>query len=230
MKTILVIEDHLGIRELVQEYLEAQGYRVLTANNGKQGLYTARYEHPHLILLDIMMPEMDGYAFIRNYRKESEVPIILITAKLEEVDKVVGLELGADDYITKPFGMAELLARVRAVLRRSEQTKQNKPNTVLTVGHLSMDTETHWVRLAGQKVELTPSEFVLLGVLMQYPGRVFRRIDLLEHLQEDPAGEIGSERTIDVHIRNLRAKLEPEGHKPKYIQTVFGVGYRLGEG
>ncbi len=227
MKTILVIEDHAGIRELVQEYLEAQGYKVLTANNGKQGLYTARYETPHLILLDIMMPEMDGYTFIRNYRKESEVPIILITAKLEEVDKVVGLELGADDYITKPFGMAELLARVRAVLRRSEQTKQN---TVLTVGDLSMDKSAHWVKLAGQKVELTPSEFLLLSIFMQYPGRVFRRIDLLEHLQEDLTGEIGSERTIDVHIRNIRAKLELESSKPKYIQTVFGVGYRLGEG
>jgi two-component system alkaline phosphatase synthesis response regulator PhoP len=166
---------------------------------------------------------MDGYEFIRVWRKESETPIILLTAKLEESDKVIGLELGADDYITKPFGMRELVARINSVLRRTSGTPQ--PSRILRAADVVLDQETHSVKIADHPVRLTPSEFDLLAILMASPGRVYSRIDLLQAL-EGTAFE-GIARTIDQHIRNLRIKIEPDPAQPRYIQTVFGVGYRF---
>jgi len=222
-KTILVVDDKASVRRLVQEYLVEQGYRVLTADNGQNALYTARYEKPDLILLDIMMPEMDGYEFIRIYRKEKDTPIILLTAKLEETDKVLGLELGADDYITKPFGMRELLARIRAVMRRADL--DSPLADILQVADITLERDTHLVRVDGNPVHLTPSEFDLLAIMMSAPGVVFSRADLLINLQGTTFE--GVERTIDVHIRNLRTKIEPDPSEPHYIETVFGVGYRF---
>ena len=222
-KTILVVDDKANIRTLVREYLTEQGYRVIIADNGQNALYTARQEKPDLILLDIMMPEMDGFEFIRRFRKESEAPIILLTARLEESDKVVGLELGADDYITKPFGMHELAARIKTVLRRTEKTGQ--ASKVLRVADIILDQEDHFITVANREVRLTPSEFDLLAILMSAPGRVFSRPDLLESIQGNSFEGIA--RTIDQHVRNLRAKIEPDPTQPRYIETVFGVGYRF---
>jgi len=222
-KTILVVDDKANMRTLVREYLTAEGFRVTTASDGRQALFAARQEKPDLILLDIMMPEMDGYDFIRLYRKEKNTPIILLTAKLEESDKVLGLELGADDYVTKPFGMRELTARVRAVLRRAGQ--EDLPSEVVRAADLTLDRGRRSVTVGERSVSLTPSEFDLLAILMASPGRVFSRAELLIQLQ----GTVfeGVERTIDVHIRNLRTKIEPDPGEPRYIETVFGVGYRF---
>jgi DNA-binding response OmpR family regulator len=209
----------------VREYLTAENFRVVTAENGQNALYTARQEKPDLILLDIMMPEMDGFGFIRAYRKESDTPIILLTARLEESDKVIGLELGADDYITKPFGMREMLARIHTVLRRSGQIPH--PGRRLQIGEILLDRETHTVTVSGRPVHLTPSEFDLLALLMNAPGRVFSRLDLLEDLQGTSFE--GVARTIDVHVRNLRTKIESDPANPRYLETVFGIGYRFAE-
>ncbi len=222
-KTILIVDDKASVRTLLREYLTEEGFRVVAAENGQGGLLAARREKPSLILLDIMMPEMGGYEFIRIYRQKSETPIILLTAKLEETDKVLGLELGADDYITKPFGMRELVARIRAVLRRTSVT--STPPEVLRAGDLSLDKSTRQVQVSGRSVHLTPSEFELLSILMASPGRVFSRIDLLEKLTGTSFE--GVARTIDVHIRNLRTKIETDPSEPRYVETVFGVGYRL---
>ncbi len=223
MKTILVVDDQSSVRTLVREYLTAEGFRVVMAPNGQDALYTARSEKPDLVLLDIMMPEMDGYEFIRSYRRESDIPIILLTAKLDESDKVLGLEMGADDYITKPFGMRELVARIRAAIRRTGSKPQ--ASEILRAGDIVLNKETHAVEVAGTEVRLTPSEFDLLAILMASPGRVFTRLDLLEALQGTSFEGIA--RTIDVHIRNLRAKIEPDPAHPGYVETVFGVGYRF---
>ncbi len=221
-RTILVVDDKVSMRRLVQDYLEAEGFHVVTAENGRTALYTAQHEKPDLILLDIMMPEMDGYEFLRAYRKEQDTPVILLTARLEETDKVAGLELGADDYITKPFGMRELVARIRAVLRRASHTTAA---SILRVADISLDQESREVRVGDSLVNLTPSEFDLLAALMAAPGRVFSREDLLRHLPGLPFE--GAERSVDVHISNLRKKIEPEANSPRYIETVFGVGYRF---
>ncbi len=223
MQTILVIDDKASVRTLLREYLTENGYRVVTAENGRIGLITARQEKPDLILLDIMMPEMDGYDFIRNYRREGDAPVILLTAKVEETDKVLGLELGADDYVTKPFGMRELLARIRAVLRRVQGA--GTPKDVLEIGGIVLDRNGRRVTVQGQEADLTPSEFDLLALMMANPGRAFTRAELLEHLQ----GMVleGAEKTINVHIRNLRTKIEPDPSNPQYIETVFGIGYRF---
>ncbi|MCB8986117.1 MAG: response regulator transcription factor [Ardenticatenaceae bacterium] len=223
MQTILVVDDKTNVRTLLREYLTEQGYRVVTAENGRIALFTARQEKPDLILLDIMMPEMDGYTFMRTYRQEADAPIILLTAKLEETDKVLGLELGADDYVTKPFGMRELTARVRAVLRRVGRAET--PSEVLRVADVVLDKNGRRVTVADQDVQLTPSEFDLLAVLMASPGRAFSRLELLENLQ-GMALE-GAEKTINVHVRNLRTKIEPDPANPRYVETVFGVGYRF---
>jgi len=222
-KTILVVDDKASVRKLLREYLSEEGYRVASAENGREALFVARHEKPDLILLDIMMPEMSGFEFMRAYRKESDVPIILLTARVEETDKVLGLELGADDYVTKPFGMRELVARMRAVLRRTE--KSPAPVMVLRVADITLDKGAHTVTVTERLVDLTPSEFDLLAVLMNTPGRVYSRMELLTELQ-GTAFE-GVERTIDVHVRNLRTKIEPDPSEPRYIETVFGVGYRF---
>jgi DNA-binding response OmpR family regulator len=222
-QTILVVDDKANIRILLQEYLVEQGYRVVTATNGREALFVARAEKPELILLDIMMPEMDGYDFIRAYRQERSTPIILLTARLEETDKVVGLELGADDYVTKPFGMRELLARVRAVLRRANAEPIGGKR--LQVDGLVVDEARRMVTVDGRPVTLTPSEFSLLATLMRTPGRVFSRLELLDTLPGEAFA--GAERSVDVHVRNLRKKIEPDAANPRYVETVFGVGYRL---
>ena len=226
MKKILVVDDKANVRTLVREYLSEQGFLVATAENGRMALYAARQEKPDLILLDIMMPEMDGFEFIRAYRKEAETPIILLTARLEESDKVVGLELGADDYVTKPFSMRELVARIHSVLRRSSANPHPSPR--LQIGEICLDRETHSVHARGNEVHLTPSEFDLLAILMNAPGRVFSRLDLLEDLQGTSFE--GVARTIDVHVRNLRTKIEADPADPRYIETVFGIGYRFNKG
>jgi DNA-binding response OmpR family regulator len=223
MKTILVVDDKAGVRKLVQEYLSKHHFRVVTAEDGQEALYIARYEKPDLILLDIMMPQMNGNEFMRAYRREADTPIILLTAKLEEADKVLGLEMGADDYVTKPFGMRELLARIRALLRRAG--KAAEPSEILRAGKISLDNSMREVRVDGEAVHLTPSEFELLALLMSTPGRVYPRLELLEELQGTSFE--GVARTIDVHIRNLRTKIEANPSKPQYIETVFGVGYRF---
>lgn len=222
-KTILVVDDKKEMVTLVQSYLAQEGYRVVTAANGREALFVARQAKPDLIILDLMMPEMGGYDFMQVYRKEAATPVIMLTAKLDENDKVLGLELGADDYVTKPFSLRELTARVRAVLRRVE--KEAAPKEVLQVAGVILDREYRAVSVAGKPVNLTPSEFDLLAALMAAPGRPFSRLDLLE-LLGDVAYE-GYERTIDVHIRNLRAKIEPDSKHPRYVITVYGVGYRF---
>ena len=222
-QTILVVDDEVNLRELVRLYLEREGYRVVEAGNGRDALFVARYEKPDLVLLDLMMPEMGGYDFIRRFTKESDTPIIVLTAKLEESDKVVGLELGADDYVTKPFGIQELIARVRAVLRRAGQPSLLPE--ILRRAEIALDRTGRTVSVCGNQVALTPSEFDLLETFMLSPGRAFSRLDLLESVSGD-AYE-GYERTIDVHIRNLRTKIEPIPSEPRYIQTVYGMGYRF---
>lgn len=223
MHTILIVDDKLSAQRLLADYLTEKGYRAVLAGNGRDALYVARHEKPDLVLLDIMMPQMDGYDFMRHFRKESRVPVIMLTAKLEETDKVVGLELGADDYITKPFGMAELVARIRAVMRRAYDDAPVQD--VLVVGSVALDRTRREVRASGQRIDLSPSEFELLAVLMGAPGQVFSRSVLLERLKGNAFENV--ERTIDVHIRNIRAKLEANPAEPYHILTVFGVGYRF---
>ncbi len=222
-KTILVVDDKASMRMLVRDYLAEEGFRVVVAENGRDALYVARHEKPDLILLDIMMPEMSGYEFLRAYRKERNTPVILLTAKLEESDKVLGLELGADDYVTKPFGMRELVARIRAVLRRAGP--DTPADEVLRAADVILDKGSRTVQVGERSARLTPSEFDLLAVLMTAPGRVLSRAALLEQLQGS-AFE-GVERTIDVHVRNLRTKIEPDPSNPRYIETAFGIGYRF---
>ena len=222
-KTILVVDDTESLRTLVKSYLTQEGFRVLTAADGRQALFLARDEKPDLILLDLMMPEMGGYEFMRVYGREAETPIIILTARVEENEKVLGLELGADDYVTKPFSMRELAARIRAVLRRAGKTSPQAE--LLRAGDITIDRNVRLVKIGDKYVDLTPSEFDLLAALMTSPGRAYSRLDLLDLLQGN-AFE-GYERTIDVHIRNLRSKIEPDSHQPRYVETVYGIGYRL---
>jgi DNA-binding response OmpR family regulator len=222
-KKILVVDDKQELRALLKSYLSQEGFEVVSAGDGKEALFVARYEKPDLIILDIMMPEMGGYEFMRIYTREAETPIIVLTAKLDENDKVLGLELGADDYVTKPFSPRELTARVRAVLRRLE--KGSAEPDVLRAADIELDRAGRTVTVGGKFVDLTPSEFEILAILMAAPGRAYSRLELLDRLQG--AAFEGYERTIDVHVRNLRAKIEPEPAKPKYIETVYGVGYRF---
>jgi DNA-binding response OmpR family regulator len=219
----MVVDDEKRIVSLLRAYLEQQGFRVATAQNGREAIYVARHEKPDLIVLDIMMPEMDGYEFMRQHRKERETPIILLTAKLEEDDKVLGLELGADDYVTKPFSPRELTSRIRAVLRR---TGQGPPQMdILRANGITLDRDSHLVTLNDSVIDLTPSEFDLLAALISAPGRTFTRLELLDLIQDTAFA--GYKRTIDVHIKNLRAKIEDDPHNPHYIETVYGVGYRF---
>ena len=222
-KTILVVDDEPRLVSLVEAYLSQEGFKVLSAGDGRDALFLARQEKPDLIVLDVMMPEMDGYEFMRLHRKERETPIILLTAKVEADDRVLGLELGADDYVTKPFRPRELVARIRAVLRRAGQTQPSAQ--VLRAADITLDRETHTVEVNGQFVDLTPSEFDLLAALMSVPGRAYTRLELLDRIQG--VAYEGYERTIDVHVKNLRAKLEPNSRNPRYVQTVYGVGYRF---
>lgn len=223
-KKILVVDDKLELRTLLKSYLTQEGFDVVIASDGREALFVARREKPDLIILDLMMPEMSGYDFLRAYNREADTPVIILTAKLDENDKVLGLELGADDYVTKPFSPRELTARVRAVLRRLEKQQAGEIN-ILREGDIFVDQSARIIHVNGQPIDLTPSEFDLLVTMMAAPGRVYSRLELLDRLQ-GTAYE-GYERTIDVHIRNLRTKVEPDPSKPQYIETVYGAGYRF---
>ena len=222
-QTIMVVDDETRLVSLVESYLAQEGYHVVTANNGKEALRVAQQDKPDLIILDLMMPEMGGYEFMRVYSREADTPVIILTAKLDENDKVLGLELGADDYVTKPFSPRELAARVRAVLRRLE--KQGEGSDILRAEAIYLDRAGRIITVNGQNIDLTPSEFDLLATLMAAPGRVFSRLELLDRLQG--SAYEGYERTIDVHIRNLRAKIEADPSSPHYIETAYGAGYRF---
>jgi DNA-binding response OmpR family regulator len=222
-QTILVVDDEKRLVALVESYLTREGYRVVTAHDGRQALTVSDREKPDLVILDVMMPELDGYGFMREHRAKRNTPIILLTARVDDNEKVVGLELGADDYVTKPFKPRELVARVRSVLRRAGETEL--PGKLLRAADISLDRDSHEVLVAGRAVDLTPSEFDLLAALMSAPGRVCSRLDLLDVIQG--VRYEGYERSIDTHIKNLRAKIEPAPHAPRYIETVHGVGYRF---
>ena len=223
MKTILVIDDEPKIHKVVRGYLEQAGFRVVVAEDGQAGLIAFRHEKPDLVVLDLMLPVMDGFEVCRRMRRESTVPIIMLTARVEEVDKLLGLESGADDYVVKPFSPRELVARVRAVLRRAEGLTTG--DSVLRVGEIVIDIEAHEVKVGNRAVDLTPTEFNILAVLARSPGRAFSRSALLEQITD--VDYEGFERTVDVHIRNLRTKLETDPKHPRYLTTIYGVGYKL---
>ena len=225
-RKILVVDDDHKIVDIVRLYLEKDGYRVLVAYDGLEALELARQKRPDLIVLDLMLPGMDGLDVCRILRTESEVPIIMLTARTTEEDKLVGLELGADDYVTKPFSPRELVARVRTILRRAGKESPQGPEE-LRFADLLIDRRRHEVRLRGEVVPLTPTEFRLLEVLAEEPGRAFTRLELLDRVFGYDFE--GFERTVDVHVKNLRKKIEPDPKQPTYIKTVYGVGYKFGE-
>jgi len=221
-KKILVIDDEPKIVEISRDYLKAAGFDVLEAQDGPSGLAAARSMHPDVIVLDLMLPGMDGYDVCRELRRESDVPIIMLTARVEESDKLIGLELGADDYITKPFSPRELVARVRTLLRR---TAGSTTTEIQRVGDLVLDRNRYIVTVAEREVSLTSTEFELLAILAAHPGRIFSRAQLLTAVRG--VSFESYERAVDSHIRNLRRKIEPGDGPPRYIQTVHGVGYKL---
>lgn len=227
-KTILVVDDEPGIVTIVRDYLEKAGFRVLTAGDGQTALRLARLERPNLMVLDLMLPGIDGLDIIRSLRSDPALhllSVIMLTARVEEADRLVGLELGADDYVTKPFSPRELVARVRAVLRRAEGEGTYSPT--IRADDLTIDLERRTVRNGGALVELTATEFDLLAVLARHPGRPFTRAQLVESVYNDSFE--GYDRTIDAHIKNLRRKIEGDAHNPRYIQMVYGIGYRFAE-
>ncbi len=224
-RRILVVDDEKKIVDIVKAYLERERYQVIVAYDGEEALDIARDQQPDLLVLDLMLPGISGWDVCRILRKEADIPIIMLTARDEVTDKIVGLELGADDYVTKPFDPKELVSRVKSVLRRSQGNASH--NAVLRVGELSIDVEKRLARIAGEAVELTSTEFDLLNVMAQHPGRVYSRMKLLDETQGDSYE--GYERTIDSHIKNLRKKIEPDPNYPRHIITVYGVGYKLQE-
>jgi two-component system alkaline phosphatase synthesis response regulator PhoP len=221
-KKILVIDDEPKIVEICQDYLKAAGFEVVSAGDGLKGLAAARREKPDLVVLDLMMPGMDGLDVCRNLRRESNTPIIMLTARVEESDKLVGLELGADDYITKPFSPRELVARVRVVLRRASGDPTSE---IIRVGGVSLDRTRYEAALPEKLISLTPTEFEILAALMSQPGRIFSRAQLLTSVHGIAFESY--ERAIDSHIRNLRRKLENANGEARYIVTVHGVGYKF---
>jgi DNA-binding response OmpR family regulator len=221
---ILVVDDDRKIVDLVRLYLERDGYRVIAAYGGLEALTLARRRRPDLILLDLMLPEMDGLDVCRILQAESDVPVIMLTARTTDEDKLVGLELGADDYITKPFNPREVVARVRTVMRRAGKEADHGP-TEICCADLVIDRRCHEVRVRGKVVNLTPTEFRLLEVLAEEPGRAFTRIELLDRVFGYDFE--GFDRTVDVHVNNLRKKIESDPKQPTYIQTVYGVGYKF---
>lgn len=224
LQTVLVIEDDPDIRHIVRVYLEKAGYRVAVADNGVYGLSLALNSDPLLIVLDWMLPQLDGPQFMQRLRERSDVPVIMLTARGEEEDRLQGFALGVDDYVVKPFSPRELTARIKAVAARVRQRTPGARR--VEYGDLVIDPQQRSVSLQGQPVALTQREFDVLEFLAQHPGRVFPRSELLERIR-DP-GEIGVDRVVDVHISNLRAKIEADASRPRYIQTVRGVGYRFG--
>ncbi|MCL5110460.1 MAG: response regulator transcription factor [Chloroflexi bacterium] len=222
---ILVVDDEERIVNILRAYLEKDGYRVLTARDGQEALSVFQKEKPNLVVLDLMLPKLSGWDVCRELRRTSDVPVLMLTARDDDTDKIVGLELGADDYLTKPFNPKELVARVRAVLRRARPAAPTA--NVLERGDLVIDVDRHEVRRGGEPLALTPTEFSLLEALASSPGRVFSRLQLLERVQGE-AYE-GYERAIDSHVKNLRQKVEPDPRKPRYVLTVFGIGYKFAE-
>jgi len=227
MKNILVVDDEPKITQLVRDYLERAGYGVQIAHDGKTAFSHARTDKPDLIILDLGLPQMDGLDFTREFRKYSEAPIIMLTARSEESDKLVGLELGADDYVTKPFSPKELVARVRVVLRRAANAASSA-GEVIHIADLTLDIPRLRVTASDRQLEqMTPTEFELLAALARQPGRVFTRSQLLEAVH-GVAFE-SYERAIDAHVKNIRRKIEPKPANPRYILTVFGVGYKFAD-
>ena len=228
-QSVLVIEDEENLVEALRFNLEREGYLVYTAQDGAQGLDAARQVNPDLIILDIMLPALDGFEICRILRRETDVPILILTAKGEEIDRVVGLELGADDYVTKPFSMREVLARIRGMLRRSRAVSEASAGAglrqLLKVGDLEIDLDSHIARLKGQPLNLKPREFDLLGLLVANKGRAFTRDQILERVWGHDY--VGESRTVDVHIRWLREKIQSYPNSPQRIITIRGVGYRF---
>ncbi len=222
MPTILVVDDEPQIADLLRSYLQREGFTVEQAADGEAALSAVSRLRPDLVILDLMLPRVDGREVCRRIRAESTTPIIMLTARDEETDKLLGLELGADDYVTKPFSPREVVARVRAVLRRGAR---EGGATLIRVGDLTIDLRAHEVTLAGRRVEVTPTEFRLLETLASHPNQVFTRMQLIDRVQGH-AFE-GYERTVDAHIKNLRGKVEPDPRTPRYILTVYGVGYKF---
>jgi two-component system alkaline phosphatase synthesis response regulator PhoP len=226
---ILVVDDDASIVKIMRGYLEQAGYAVLTAADGDRALQLVRQERPDLVVLDVMLPQRDGLDITRRIRADATLaatPIILLTARVEDTDKIIGLELGADDYITKPFNSREVVARVRALLRRTELDQGRRGMArVLVVGDLRLDLDHYTLTVDGAPVELTRTEFKLLQLLMEHPGYTLTRDELLEKTMGYAYEGMG--RTLDTHIRNLRKKIEPEPDNPRLVQTVYGVGYRL---
>jgi len=224
-ETILVVDDEPKIVKLARDYLEKSGFRVISAGDGNTALSAARRDKPDLIVLDLMLPGMDGLDVCRALRRESDVPIIMLTARSEESDQLIGLELGADDYITKPFSPRALVARVRAILRRVQGGMRQLG--IIHAGDLTIDLEGHRVTLGDEPIHLTRNEFKLLAVMSQHPGQTFERAQLLEHLHG--VAYAGCDRSIDSHIKNMRRKIEADLTKPEYILTVYGIGYRFND-
>jgi two-component system alkaline phosphatase synthesis response regulator PhoP len=222
---ILVVDDEPKIVKLARDYLEKAGYRVLDARDGTSALAAARHERPDLVVLDLNLPGTDGLDVCRALRRESDVPIIMLTARVDEADRLIGLELGADDYITKPFSPRELVARVRAVLRRVGGGVR-EPG-IVRAGDVVIDLQGHRVMRGGEAIDLTPTEFTLLAVLAQHPGQAFSRERLMERIYG--VAYAGGERSVDAHVKNLRRKLEPDPSEPRYVETVYGVGYRFND-
>ena len=224
MVRILIVDDEPKIVRLVTDYLEAAGFGVLMAGSGEEALMRVRTEHPDLVVLDLGLPGLDGLDVTRALRRDGELPVIMLTARDDETDRIIGLELGADDYVTKPFSPRELVARIRAVLRRHAGAAQP---TVVRAGDLSLDVPRMRVTRGDATIELTATEFTLLAAMARHPGRVFTRSQLLDAIH-GVAFE-SYERAIDAHVKNIRRKLEPDPHRPRYLLTVYGVGYRLAD-
>jgi two-component system alkaline phosphatase synthesis response regulator PhoP len=225
MKTVLVVDDEPRIVQLARDYLEHAGFAVLAAGDGRVALQLAKSRHPDLVVLDLGLPGLDGLDVTRALRAEGNLPIVMLTARDDELDKLLGLELGADDYLTKPFSPRELVARVRAVLRRAERAAE--PADRIVAGELVLDVPRLQGSVAGRPIELTPSEFAILATMARQPGRVFTRSQLLDAVRGDAFESY--ERAIDAHVKNIRRKIEPDPRQPRYLLTVYGVGYRVAE-
>ncbi|MEZ4667418.1 MAG: response regulator transcription factor [Anaerolineae bacterium] len=223
---ILIADDEQAILDTAKAYLVEAGMEVVMTRNGREAVFAFRHENPALVILDVMMPEMDGWEAARLIRKDSQVPLLFLTARVDDIDHVTGLEIGADEYITKPFSPRVMVAHVRALLRRT-YGELGTIAPVWHVGDIEVNSETHTVSRSGTRIDLTPTEFELLATLVARPGRVFTRVELLDRLQGQSFAAF--ERAIDVHIKNLRAKIEIDPREPEYIETVFGVGYRVRE-
>jgi two-component system alkaline phosphatase synthesis response regulator PhoP len=225
MQTILVVDDEPRIATLARDYLEHAGFAVITAGDGPTALTTVRQRRPDLVVLDLGLPGLDGLDVTRELRRDSSVPIVMLTARDDELDKLLGLELGADDYVTKPFSPRELVARVRAVLRRAERPPE--AGETIRAGDVTLDLPRMRAEVAGRAVDLTPTEFQLLATLVARPGRIFTRAQLLDAVRGVTFETY--ERAIDSHVKNLRRKVEPDPRRPRYVLTVYGVGYRFAD-